>query len=198
MAIKAKQQLLVFIRNPELGKVKTRIAAKTGDQKALEIYELLLQQTLHTCSQMTEIKVIVYYSGFIDTKDIWNNDIFEKRLQAGKTLGERMSKVFQDNLKGAEKVVLIGSDCPYLTSEIIMHAFKDLAENDVVFGPATDGGYYLLGMKSFYSSLFENISWGTSEVLKQSLVQIPDLKTAFTPELSDIDTLEDHQTWVKG
>lgn len=198
MAIKAKQQLLVFIRNPKVGKVKTRIAAKTGDQKALEIYELLLQKTLHTCCHLAEIKVVVYYSDFIDTKDIWNNDIFEKRLQAGNNLGERMAKAFQDNLVEAEKVVIIGSDCPYLTSNIIEHTFELLAENDVVFGPATDGGYYLLGMKSFNSSLFENISWSTSDVLKQSLVQIPELKTAFTLELNDIDTIEDYQQWVKG
>lgn len=197
MAIKAKQYLLVFIRNPELGKVKTRVAAKTGDQKALEIYELLLQKTFHICSQLTEIKVIVYYSDFIDTKDNWNNDIFEKRLQVGKNLGERMAKAFQDNLVEADKVVLIGSDCPYLTSNIIEHTFELLAENDVVFGPATDGGYYLLGMKSFNSSLFENISWSTSDVLKQSLAQIPELKTAFTLELNDIDTIEDYQQWVK-
>lgn len=197
MEIKAKQQLLVFIRNPVLGKVKTRIAAKTGEQKALEIYELLLRNTLHTCSQLTKIKVIVYYSDFIDTKDNWNNDIFEKRLQEGNNLGERMAKAFQDNLIEAEKVVLIGSDCPYLTSNIIEHTFELLAENDVVFGPASDGGYYLMGMKSFNSSLFENISWSTSDVLKQSLAQIPELKTAFTLELNDIDTFEDYQQWVK-
>lgn len=162
--ISSDNLLLVFLRNPLLGKVKTRIAAETSEALALEIYHHLYAHTLRVVKQC-KVHVRWCFSDFVP-EDMRLEDTL---LQQGNTLGERMLFAFSSALKDFKRVVVIGSDCPYLVAEDIDVAFNSLNTNDVVFGPAEDGGYYLMGMTSLQAQLFKEIDWGTSEVLRQSL-----------------------------
>jgi rSAM/selenodomain-associated transferase 1 len=140
--------LMVFIKNPVLGKVKTRLAKSIGDEKALHVYHLLLDHTQKTVRRINTDKA-VYYSDYINEDDIWKNAEFQKFVQLGDNLGKRMSKAFLESFKmGYKKVVIIGGDCFELNEKIINDAFKILEENEVALGPAKDGGYYLLGMRN--------------------------------------------------
>ena len=189
----SKNVLLIFIKNPEKGNVKTRLAESIGEEKALNVYHKLLQVTYEaTCS--LECRRQVWYSSYIDNDDIWPSDEYDKQLQNGKDLGERMKNAFKQSFSnGYEKAVIIGSDCAEMTEQIIEQAFEHLDENEVVVGPSQDGGYYLLGMRDFYPALFEDVNWSTSSVFKQTVKRIENLKLSMQllPMLNDIDTIED-------
>ncbi len=184
--------LIIFAKNPELGKVKTRLAADIGDKKALEIYRFLLQYTAVQTEKLSVGKRL-YFSEKISKTGIFSDEIFSKKIQKGKDLGERMENAFRDAfLEKYRKVVIIGTDLPEITTELLNKAFRVLDENDYVFGPAKDGGYYLLGMKCLHSALFQNINWSTATVLEESLVKISKKKTVkLLKPLNDIDTIED-------
>ncbi|NNE27994.1 MAG: glycosyltransferase [Saprospiraceae bacterium] len=188
--------LLIFIKNPELGKVKTRLAKDVGPAKALEIYNDLLEHT-RNITVATNAHRILFYSSHIDLQDQWPSDIFEKRLQVQGDLGEKMVHAFQTGFQKAKKVVIIGSDCPQLSTNEIEKAFTTLDQKDVVIGPALDGGYYLLGMKSLQVNLFQGIPWSTEKVADLTLEKVLDSgKTChLLKPLSDIDYLEDWQTF---
>jgi len=188
-----KNQLIIFAKNPVLGKVKTRLASTIGDKKALEVYKELLD---HTCSIASKVDVEkkVYYSDFINNDDLWNNANFEQELQHGNDLGKRMSNAFKETFKSFNgKVVVIGTDCKELSTEIIDQAFSGLEYADIVIGPALDGGYYLIGMKSLEEKIFENIDWSTSAVLEQTIDKIDTKRLSFLllKTLSDIDNEHD-------
>lgn len=188
-----RQSLLIFAKNPVYGKVKTRLAATIGNDKALFIYLELLKSTI-AVTRYLPVNKIVYYSDYIEKNDIWDNAIFTKQVQAGKDLGQRMNNAFVHAFnKGNEKVVIIGTDCPQINSAILMNAFAYLDSYDTVIGPAKDGGYYLLGMKQAHAKLFENILWSTSSVLKQSInaCSQSNLSHYLLPELSDVDEEKD-------
>lgn len=190
-----KNLLLIFVKNPEEGQVKTRLAKSVGSEKALEVYHRLLEITKSITDQLGCHRQ-VWYSNFIDKNDLWPNDEYEKHLQAGKNLGDRMKTAFRQAFEqDYENVVIIGSDCAALTKEIVCRAFETLErkECDIVVGPSKDGGYYLLGMSSFYSQLFDGKRWGTPYVLEQTLNQAGNLELSYQllPELNDIDTVED-------
>ncbi len=184
--------LIIFIKNPILGKVKTRLASTLGDQEALRIYKLLLQHT-RTISMSIDVKRALYYSDSIDETDNWEQFYFSKKLQPQGALGQRMAVAFQKQLKLHDKAVIIGSDCANLSPEIIQEALNKLDQHDFVIGPTFDGGYYLLGMKHYHSSLFENIEWSTEKVLPQTLEKIASLEKSYylLPKLSDIDYEKD-------
>lgn len=184
--------LIIFAKNPELGKVKTRLAADVGDAKALEIYRFLLQHTLIQTKNLAADKVI-YFSENLPQESLFPKEFFSTAIQKGKDLGERMENAFQDAFrKEYKKVIIIGTDLPDITSEDIRAAFRFLDKNDYVFGPARDGGYYLLGMKCLNSALFQNINWSTATVFKESLAAIPENKSVkLLQTKNDIDTLKD-------
>lgn len=166
--MKQQNVLIIFVKNPIYGKVKTRLAATIGKDKALEIYKQLIA---HTCSVTKELSCdkIVYYSDHLQKEDEWSNAYF-KAQQQGVDLGERMMNAFSNVFQqGYSKAVIIGTDCPAIDAEIINNAFEQLDLNDVVIGPATDGGYYLLGSKELHPQLFQNISWSTENVLQQTI-----------------------------
>ena len=141
--------LIIFTRNPELGKCKTRLAKSIGDENALEIYKFLLQHTANVAKEVTADK-FVFYSENIIENDIWETSVFNKELQNGLDLGERMQNAFSLLFsKGYKKVLIIGSDLYDLEANLVNNAYKNLNEHDVVIGPAEDGGYYLLGMKKY-------------------------------------------------
>tara|TARA_R110000868_G_scaffold720_4_gene5245 strand:+ start:6624 stop:7301 length:678 start_codon:yes stop_codon:yes gene_type:complete len=187
----SKNALIIFTRNPELGKCKTRLAQTIGDEAALNIYTYLLKHTADV-SKNTKADKYVFYSENIIKEDLWNTDFFRKKLQQGSDLGIRMENAFSELFQlGYEKIIIIGSDLLDLKTEEIDDAFQILANNDVVIGPAKDGGYYLLGMKTLDSNIFKNKKWGTSTVLKDTLNNIENSSFSLLEELNDIDTFDD-------
>ena len=187
----SKNLLLIFTRNPELGKAKTRLAKTVGDETALEIYKFLLEKTRDISSKVSSDKA-VYYSVKIRENDIWNENTFQKHQQVGEDLGIRMLNAFKNGFEaGYEKVMIIGSDLYDLTSEDIENAFDELNNNDLVIGPAEDGGYYLLGMNSLHSTIFKNKNWGTETVRKDTLSDLKDKKVKLLAFKNDIDVYED-------
>ena len=185
--------VIVFVKNPELGKVKTRLAATVGNEQALIIYKKLLDYTRNVLLQLNDTERHVYYSSFVDLADEWSNDHFKKFAQKGDGLGERMTAAFQETLETCSKVVIIGSDCAQLTEDHIERAFDMLDSNDLVIGPSHDGGYYLLGMHTYHPYLFEDIVWSSETVLEDTLniASFNKLKVAQLEALSDIDNEED-------
>ena len=186
-----KNLLLIFTRNPELGKAKTRLAKTVGDETALAIYKFLLEKTRDVSSQVNSDKA-VYYSVKIRDNDIWDKSIFQKHQQSGEDLGIRMQNAFKNGFEaGYEKVMIIGSDLYDLSSKNIEKAFIELDKNDVVIGPAEDGGYYLLGMNSLEKNVFKNKEWGTETVRKDTLTDLIDRKVKLLAIKNDIDVYED-------
>ncbi|MDX6746530.1 TIGR04282 family arsenosugar biosynthesis glycosyltransferase [Polaribacter sp. PL03] len=187
----SKNLLLIFTRNPELGKAKTRLAKTVGDETALDIYKFLLKRTRAIASKVSSDKA-VYYSVKIRENDIWDAAIFQKHQQVGEDLGIRMLNAFKNGFSaGYEKVLIIGSDLYDLTPETVDHAFASLDTNDVVLGPAEDGGYYLLGMNSLHENVFKNKDWGTETVRASTLTDLKDKKVLLLSELNDVDVFED-------
>lgn len=187
------QALLIFARNLIYGHVKTRIAATLGNDTALYVYKKLLQ---HTCTIANTVAVdkIVFYSNYIEKDDDWGDNSHDKQIQQGNDLGTRMEHAFMYAFeKGYEQAAIIGTDCPELSSEIINEAFTRLKEYDLIIGPARDGGYYLLAMRSLYKPLFKNISWSTHMVLDETLAIAKELKLSYSllPVLNDIDDEKD-------
>jgi hypothetical protein len=184
------EALLIFVRPPELGKVKTRLAAQIGAQKALDVYIRLLQHTKKTVSALS-CHQFVFTTGK-QHDDFWKS--FNLQQQTGKDLGERMQNAFQSLFeKGYGKVLIIGSDCPSLTAAIIQKGFEALDENDMVIGPAEDGGYYLLGMKRMHTRIFHNKQWSTNTVYADTLkdIEVLALRYSTLPMLNDVDELKD-------
>lgn len=187
----SKNLLIVFTRNPELGKVKTRLAKTVGNATTLKIYIFLLERTRDIAVQVSADKA-VYYSVKVRENDIWDANNFQKHQQVGEDLGIRMLHAFKNGFKaGYEKVMIIGSDLYDLTAETIENAFIALKDNEVVIGPAEDGGYYLLGMNSLEEKVFKNKNWGTETVRKNTLEELKDKKVFLLGELNDVDVFED-------
>ena len=192
--------LIIFIKNPALGKVKTRLAKEIGEGPALAVYLKLLNHTLSVTQNLSCDKVVCY-SDFVDMEDDWENEIFEKSIQSGGDLGQRMKNAFFNQFNSEyKKVCIIGSDIPGLSEEIVNEAFNGLEARDAVIGPARDGGYYLLGMKKLISQLFENKIWGGDRVFESTLEDFRNLNLTYhqLPMLLDIDTKNDlEKAWPR-
>ena len=193
---KEKNLIIVFTRNPELGKVKTRLAKTIGDASALKIYKFLLKHTEKTIRNIACDKAI-YYSVKVRNNDIWDNNIYQRHLQKGEDLGLRMLNAFENAFNSNyNKVVIVGSDLFDLKPQHIEDAFKQLDDHDIVIGPAQDGnGYYLLGMKRINLKVFLNKSWGSSTVLEDTLQDLAHINVHLLEELNDIDTFDDLQNY---
>lgn len=191
-----RKVVLVFQKNAILGKVKTRLATEMGEPRALEIYRHLVQST-YSVLEDVEVPIWTYFSDFIP--ETGNTLIAKSFVQEGQDLGERMAAAFARTFEsGMDKVVLIGTDCPRLQPHHLNEAFEALTHSDLVLGPATDGGYYLIGMKRRADYLFEGIAWSTAEVLSQTLAVATThgLHSTLLDELSDIDTREDWERFT--
>ncbi|WP_036380248.1 TIGR04282 family arsenosugar biosynthesis glycosyltransferase [Muricauda sp. MAR_2010_75] len=183
--------LLILTRNPELGKCKTRLAAKVGDKAALNIYKFLLDHTVSFTKDL-DVEKWVYYSESIWENDIWDQNSYQKKLQLGANLGERMLNTFQEGFNsGFEKIIIIGSDMYHLSQANLEEAFIQLEKHDYVVGPAEDGGYYLLGMKSLKKEVFHNKSWGSDTVLSDTLKDLESGSIFMLPVKNDVDYYED-------
>lgn len=184
--------LMIFVKNLIPGMVKTRLAEDIGIDKALDVYQELVYHT-HKVSKKIPTDKAVYYSEYVEIEDVWDSGDFKLTSQKGASLAEKMHHAFDEAFDAYNKVVLIGSDCYELSSKLIQVAFEMLEENDVVVGPASDGGYYLIGMKDFFPQLFEGKTYSTETVLKELISEVEDLGLSLykLPELNDVDTLED-------
>lgn len=183
--------LLIFTRNPELGKCKTRLAATVGNKTALDIYKFLLNHTV-TITENLVLDKQVLYSEEIWEDDIWDPKKFTKKLQEGIDLGERMSNAFKNGFKaGYKKICVIGSDMFDLSENDLKKAFTSLNNHEFVIGPAEDGGYYLLGMTSLNEDLFQNKAWGTGNVLKHTLQDLKGKNYSTLATRNDVDLYED-------
>ncbi|MBC8047745.1 MAG: TIGR04282 family arsenosugar biosynthesis glycosyltransferase [Fimbriimonadaceae bacterium] len=188
-----KNALIIMLKNPVKGKVKTRLAKDIGDDKALEIYLKLLGHTKNITENIPEDKFI-FYSDIVARDDIFSNAIYKKYVQCSGDLGVRMEYAFSIPFKNEYKnVVMIGADCYALQSTHIETAFIKLTENDFVIGPAKDGGYYLIAMKKWNRGLFQNKSWSTEKLFTETKNEIisNNGKLFELEMLSDVDTVED-------
>ncbi|PIQ48926.1 MAG: glycosyltransferase [Cytophagales bacterium CG12_big_fil_rev_8_21_14_0_65_40_12] len=193
-----EELLIIFVKNPELGRVKTRLAATVGDQAALNIYKRLLDRTKQITSALPFDKT-VFYDRILDEEDLWNAKGFTKDLQQEGDLGQRMSTAFQRSFeKGYKRICIIGSDCYELTTEILNDAFNVLKSKNTVIGGAKDGGYYLVGMNQWLPKIFANKAWSTAEVYNSTIKDFVELGMTYAelPKLNDVDTEEDLGPWA--
>jgi uncharacterized protein len=182
--------LLIFVRNLIAGKVKTRLAATMGDERALEIYKTLLNQTYQAVGRV-KVSKHVFYSESIEKEP---GHPYQCHVQQGADLGQRMENAFADIFAdGYSKAIIIGSDIPELDHRILQEAFNLLDRSDIVMGPACDGGYYLLGMKNMHRILFQSVPWSTSRVLEITRQRIKEsgLQCRYLQRLNDIDEEQD-------
>lgn len=183
--------VIVFAKNPEPGKCKTRLAKNIGDEKALEVYKNLIRHTAKTIGNVSASRA-VFYSEEIQNRDLWDDNLFQKQVQTEGHLGEKMQAAFAWGFaQGYAKICIVGSDLPELETSDIDKAFQKLEQNDLVFGPANDGGYYLMGMSGFHKNAFLEKAWSTETVLQKTLEDLKGLSIAFLETKTDIDTLED-------
>ncbi|WP_411274888.1 TIGR04282 family arsenosugar biosynthesis glycosyltransferase [Daejeonella sp.] len=185
--------LILFVRSPVLGKVKTRLAATIGEKQALMIYELLLKHTHDITASLTCTKY-VYYADEVSPVDLWDEGNFIKTVQKGNNLGVRMQNAFHAAFDGGhQRVVIIGSDCYELDSEMIIRAFNFLNHNDAVIGPAEDGGYYLLGLAKSFPAIFEGKIWSTHSVCADTIKDLESKSMSYKllPTLNDVDEAAD-------
>lgn len=193
--------LLIFLRWPEPGAVKTRLARDIGNQEAAEVYRHLAERTLDAARSLADrCRAVAFYTPQERGRDIerWVGPDFECLPQIEGDLGARMAAAFRYVFEaGAARAVIIGTDCPFITSDLLDRSFHLLNENDIVIGPAKDGGYYLLGMKVLRRELFKGIPWSSSEVFRVTLDRIrrAGWACAQLPELFDVDRVEDLRAW---
>ncbi len=182
--------IIIFVKNNQPGQVKTRLAEIIGDHKASEVYALLVDKTLN-CIQTVEAEKHIYFSSYLE------NDTFSDYghfIQKGNDLGARMQNAFETSFNtGYQNVILIGSDLPDISAKIINQAYQQLKVNDIVLGPAEDGGYYLIGLSHMLLSVFKNKPWSQPNLLDVTLNELSqnNFKVALLETLNDIDTFED-------
>ncbi len=189
---KSSRTLLIFVKQPIPGRVKTRLGKSIGHPAAAEVYKKLLHHTKQEAMKVAAQRQ-VWYGQAVADDDLWQAPHFTRYAQPQEDLGGRMAFAFKEAFaQGAQKVVIIGSDCPQLSASVVEQAFEVLDHDEVVLGPAADGGYYLLGLRHFYD-LFNRVNWSTAQVLAQTQEKIEQNGLSFQllPTLSDLDTLED-------
>jgi uncharacterized protein len=195
-------RLIIFVKAARAGTVKTRLAASIGSHAACAAYEALVEAVLREVGSLENVQLRFSPDDAAGEIRRWARSSWSLVPQGGGDLGERLDAAFAAAFRsGAERVVIIGSDCPYVTETDIMHAWEALGSNDVVLGPAWDGGYWLIGLRErARPTLFENIPWGTDLVLERTLesVRTEGLRVQLLRELRDIDTIGDWHAYRAG
>ena len=201
------ERLIIFTRFPEPGKAKTRLIPALGEQGAADLQRRMTERIISAATAASKRRgptIAVYYAGG-DTALMrnWLGPQFIYRPQGPGNVGRRMDKAFQEAFRtGIEAVVLVGSDIPGISADIIQQAFEALQNNELVLGPAHDGGYYLIGMQraaaqKAHPQLFEGIKWGSDAVLAQTIQIAGALGLSFLllEYLADLDRPEDLHAW---
>lgn len=181
-----KNAVIMFVKEPLLGCVKTRLAKDTSEKFALQLYINMVEDLFQT---LQDFELILYAYPTINFYN--NSNVYE---QKGTTLGDKMYNAFYEQFKkGYDNLVLIGSDTPQLSADYIRDSFQHLESKNIIIGPSDDGGYYLIGLrkKALKKELFEEISWSTNRVLHQTLQKINKEELYLLRYLNDIDTLTD-------
>lgn len=187
------ERLIIFFKAPQIGRVKTRLAEKIGVTAALQAYESIWQVLAGNLLGVEGVEVRFSPAEAFELVHELLPPRWAARAQKGNDLGERLANALREAFaEGSRKVVIIGSDCPYVREDHIREASRLLEENDLVVGPALDGGYWLIGMKALRTELFENVPWSTNQVLNATLKCARDLalRVKLLEELEDIDTFE--------
>mgnify|MGYP000208564391 CR=1 FL=1 len=209
--------IVQYAKWPELGKVKTRLAKSLGDQQALAIHMKLMSTVFANLRQAESGKFELWLNKQNFNSANFNDSPEQKMVldfmtsltkdsgvcfqtQQGVSLGDKMAHTFQAGLQRFQKVIIVGSDCPNVSKDVIQGASKALDGHDLVLGPAEDGGYVLIGARCFESAIFTNVEWGKGKVLETTLNNAKNLDySVFTlAESWDVDELDDYNRWIKG
>ncbi|WP_127845600.1 TIGR04282 family arsenosugar biosynthesis glycosyltransferase [Psychroflexus aestuariivivens] len=186
-----QELLIVFTKNPELGKCKTRLAKSIGNASALDVYIHLIKHTAKIVEKST-VDVAVFYSEYVENNDFWSDETCQKHVQIEGHLGEKMKAAFQYGFeKNYSRICVIGTDLFDLEVADITNAFQKLKSKDLVFGPANDGGYYLMGMRKMIPEAFLKKAWSTESVLEQTLEDTKKHSYSLLKTKNDIDTIDD-------
>ncbi len=188
-----KKAIIIFLKYPELGRSKTRLAATIGNENALEVYKELLNHTYLITKDLNCDKFL-FYDKVSPNKMPWGDDIYQSAYQKESDLGGRMEDAFKQLFnKGYNSILIIGSDCYELDKDVIESAFEKLKDKKIVIGPAKDGGYYLLGLSEMIKPIFSDVKWSTENVYSDTVKILESLNINHdtTATLSDIDVIED-------
>ncbi len=198
------ETLIIFSRYPEPGKTKTRMITALGAAGAAKLQQEMTEQTLNTAKQLLSCRKFtleVHFSGGNQQQmSEWLGKEISYIEQVSGNLGDKMRASFKRAFNlGNQRVVVIGIDCPDLDQIILSKAFNSLQKQDLVLGPAEDGGYYLIGLNHPLPQLFNNINWGSDRVLNQTsyLARKLKLNVDYLPTLADVDRPEDLIIWQK-
>ncbi|MDF5718706.1 MAG: TIGR04282 family arsenosugar biosynthesis glycosyltransferase [Rhizonema sp. NSF051] len=198
-----KQHLIIFTRYPEAGKTKTRMIPALGTKGAADLHRQMTEHTLTQVKQLQSNAIsfeVRFAGGDLQLMQGWLGSDSIYQSQGDGDLGQRMARSLLSAFQsGAEKAVLIGTDCPDVNADILAEAFAKLHHYNLVLGPAMDGGYYLVGLQYPIPELFIDIDWGTAKVLQQTvkIAENLNLSVVYLPYLADIDRPEDLPIWEK-
>ncbi len=192
-----KDSVILFLKLPEKGKVKSRLARQLDGDIVLRLYECMVLDAIDMLnSGHYPFRISFTPPGADDLIRKWLGHNYSYMPQLGKDLGERMEQTFLHVFsEGVDKAIIIGSDVPGVTTAIIEEAFKALAGHDSVIGPASDGGYYLIGFRkgALCPDIFHHMNWGTADVYEKTMRRLrhADLAVHILSELADVDKRED-------
>ena len=194
-----KRILCIFARTPELGRVKQRLAVERGAEQALAAHEALLKRTIQQTVEDTGYTTELWLTRLNpDLPDWLQHNSASLHEQPAGDLGWRMQQVMAASLTRAERCVLIGSDCPGIDSEYVAAAFAALDGSEVVFGPAEDGGYGLVGFSRLVPEVFAESIWGDEGVLDRAQQRLATaaVSVSLLPELYDVDEPADWRRFL--
>jgi hypothetical protein len=195
-----ESRLLVFLRAPREGQVKTRLAREIGPVAALEAYRTLLQRTLDAAADFGAVELRFTPADSLPLVEPLLRPGWTAVAQGEGDLGVRLDSAFRDAFRdGFQRVMVVGSDCPEIGPEDLSQADERLSETDVVLGPAQDGGYWLLGLRRPASFLFRDMPWSTPGVFAETVrrVESAGLRLGRLRELADVDTAADWRRWLE-
>ena len=195
-----RNRLVILLKAPLPGFVKTRLAAVLGVDAATAAYRVLAENLFRNLGDHPDVELRYAPDDAAAELRAWQRPRWKLAPQGEGDLGERLNRTFVDHFShGARKVVAIGADCPEVTRDDVEAAFAALDAADVVLGPASDGGYWLIGLRASRPWLFRGIRWSTASVLAETVAKAADsgLSVARLRVLSDVDTVEDWREWLR-
>jgi rSAM/selenodomain-associated transferase 1 len=193
-------RLLIFVKAPRPGRVKTRLAETLGPNAACRAYCRMVDRLLSRLAGLDPVQLCFAPDDAAQEIRPWLQPNWRSTPQGPGDLGQRLERAFLDTFaSGAQRVVVIGSDCPYVTAEDIETAWSALRDHDMVIGPAEDGGYWLLGLTANQPSLFQAIPWSSDRVFRETMIEAEKLglKVHTLRTLADLDTAAEWETFLK-